>query len=962
MRLACGVLLLLFSGLAFSRTVQPVTFEPNAGQTDPRVKYLGHAGGSTVWLTERGATIGLNQKSGQAVLKLRFEGAAREPQISGEQPLPGVSNYFLGRDPVQWRTNVKQFGKVRYRDLYPGIDAIFYGDPGQIEYDFVLRPGADPSKILLAFDGADRMELEPAGDLVLTIGSLEIRNHQPRIYQEDGHGRRSVNGRFVIRGKRRAAFAIDSYDAAQTLVVDPVMTYGSYVGGSGGDYALALAADRQGNLYLAGSTNSPNFPTKAGLGNSYTSKYPVAFITKINPSLSGALSLIYSSYLGGTNEDHAEAVAVDASGNAYLTGTTFSTDFPLKNPFQSTISTALNCRATGSAAVCPHGFVSKISVDGSTLVYSSFLGGSNEDDPYAIAVDASGGAYVAGQTWSVDFPTRGSPYQTSLNGSSDGFLVRISPDGGALAYSTFFGGENDDWFNSISLDAAGVAYLAGGTLSAHFPISSNAFQMSLGGTSAAVVVKFNPTSAGAAGLIYSTYLGGAGGDSNALGVAPDGNGNIYVTGGTTSPSFPVSSGAFQSKYGGALSNDANASFLASGAGDVFVTKLTLSTQGAAQLAYSTYLGGAGNEQGSAIAVTRGGLITVVGGTDSQGFFTTPNAFQPFPFFPASVLKGFVVQIDPSQAGTLSIPYASLLGGSSTDIVYGVTIDATGSLVSVAGETFSRDLPVTLSAFQSKYGGSDGTDGDAFVARFDLSGQGPFVGAKNNRYVFANTNFMPTGLSPGLIFSLGGTGLGPDVLQGPALDANKKLATTIAGVQVLVNGAPAPLIHVSATQIDAVATYAIAGAIGSTVNVQVVNNGVGSNIPNAQVVATAPGIYSLGNNQGAIVNQDGSVNGPNNPAAKGSIISIYATGEGQLNPPGVDGQLEFGPTFPKPVAAVTVTIGGLNAPVSYAGTAPQSFDGFLQVNATIPANAPSGTIPVVLIVGGNSSAPQNVVVR
>jgi uncharacterized protein (TIGR03437 family) len=508
------------------------------------------------------------------------------------------------------------------------------------------------------------------------------------------------------------------------------------------------------------------------------------------------------------------------------------------------------------------------------------------------------------------------------------------------------------------------------SLSTHLPVTSNAFQMNLSGSSAALVAKFNAANGGAAGLIYSTYLGGAGGDSNALGVAPDANGNIYITGGTTSPNFPVSSGAFQSKYGGALSNDPNAGFFATAPGDAFVTKLTPSSQGAAQLAYSTYIGAAGNEEGSAIAVTRGGLITVVGGTDSQGFFTTPNAFQPFPYFPAGVLKGFVVQIDPSQAGALSIPYASLLGGSSTDIVYGVTIDASGSLVSVAGETFSRDIPVSPSAFQSKYGGSDGTDGDAFVTRFDLSGPGPVIGSRNNRYVFANTNFMPTGLSPGLIFSLAGTGLGPDVIQGPVLDANRKVATTIAGVQVLVNGTPAPLIHVSAAQIDAVAPYAtgaqigtIAGAVGSTVNVQVVNNGIGSNIPNAQVVATAPGIYSLGNNQGAILNQDGSVNGPNNPATKGAIISIFATGEGQLKPPGgVDGQLEFGPTFPMPVAAVSVTIGGLGALVSYAGTAPQSFDGFLQVNAAIPANAPSGAVPVVLIVGGNSSAPQNVVVR
>jgi uncharacterized protein (TIGR03437 family) len=247
-----------------------------------------------------------------------------------------------------------------------------------------------------------------------------------------------------------------------------------------------------------------------------------------------------------------------------------------------------------------------------------------------------------------------------------------------------------------------------------------------------------------------------------------------------------------------------------------------------------------------------------------------------------------------------------------------------------------------------------------VARFDLSSGGPIIGSRSNSYVFNNTNFAATGLSPGLIFSLGGTGLGPTVRQGPALDAGGKVATTIAGVQVLVGGTAAPLIHVSANQIDAVAPYEIAG--GTSANVQVVYNGMISNVPNATVVATAPGIYSLGNNQGAILNQDLSVNGPNNPAAKGSVISIFATGEGQLKPPGVDGQLESGPNLPTPVAGVSVTIGGIGAVVSYAGTAPQSFDGFLQVNATIPAGVASGAVPVVLTVGNNASAPQNVVVQ
>jgi uncharacterized protein (TIGR03437 family) len=948
-------LFLLFCGVALaSAPLQPITFEPNVGQTDSRVKYIAHAAGSTLWLTADGATLGLSRKAGQAVLKLRFEGAASEPPIAGEEPLPGVSNYFLGSDPSHWRTGVKQFGKVRYRDVYPGVDVVFYGDPERLEYDFILQPGADPAKIRLAFDGADRMTVDTEGDLVLDIGGREIRHHKPRIYQ----GRKPVNGRFVMLGDRRAGFAVDSYDASRPLIVDPIMTYGSFIGGSGGDYALALALDPRGNIYITGSTNSPDFPVKAGFGNNNRSRYPVAFVTKIDPSVVGPLSLVYSSYLGGTNEDHAQAIAVDSSGSAYIAGTTFSTDFPLKNAFQNTLSQALNC----DGDVCEHGFVSRISADGTTLVYSSFLGGSNADDPFGIAVDSSGSAYVAGQTFSADFPTRGSPYQSALSGASDGFLSKISQDGTTLVYSTFFGGESDDWFNRISLDSAGNAYLAGSTYSGHAPVTSNAFQMNLAGTSSALVVKFNAAASGAAGLVYCTYLGGTGGDTDGVGVASDGGGSIYITGGTTSPNFPVSAGAFQNKYVGARSRDPNLFFFNNAPGDAFVTKLIPSTQGAAQLAYSTYLGADGDDQGTAIAVTRGGLIAVVGGTDSVAFPVTTDAFQPFPVGTGN-LKGFLARIDPSLSGAASVRYLTLLGGTTTDILYGVGADSSGDFVAVAGETLSGDIPVTPTGYQGKYGGSRGGDGDAYVARFDLSTIGPLIGSRDNSYVFTSTSFTATGLSPGLIFSLGGTGLGPAVLQGPALDPNGKVATTIAGVQVLVNGTPAPLIHVSDTRIDAVAPYGIAGLVGGTVNVQVINNGMGSNVPNTLVVATAPGIYSLGNNQGAIRNQDGSVNGPNNPAAQGSTIQIFATGEGQLSPPGVDGQLEFGPNFPKPLASVEVTIGGIPAAaVTYAGTVGQSFDGFFQVNAVLPPGVPSGAVPVVISVGGKASLSQNVVVR
>ncbi len=927
-----------------------VNFEPNVGQTDARVKYIAHASHATLWLTSEGATFGFDLKSRRAVLKLRFEGAGPAPEISAEEPRPGVSNYFLGNDPAHWRPGVPQFGRVRYRNVYPGIDVVFYGNSRKLEYDFVLQPGADPAKIRLAFDGADRMGIDSEeGDLFLAIGAVEIRNHKPRIYQGD----KIVGGHWVIRGKRRAGFAIDSYDATNQLIVDPVLTYGTYLGGTAGEYAAAIAMDAQGNIYITGGTDSSDFPTKAGLSTSFKSKF-YAFVSKINPAASAAASLVYSSYVGGTatSGDYGQAIAVDSSGSAYVAGFTHSTDFPLNNAFQTKINTAANCGSSGQVVPCPDAFVLKLSANGGALVYSSYLGGANYDAAYGIAVDASGNAYVTGEADSADFPIRGTPYQGKLSGTSDAFLARISPDG-TLLYSTYFGGEMLDFCNGIALDSSGMVYLAGITNSTKLPVSANAYQSGLSGTSSAFVAKLNASVGGSAGLIYSTYLGGAGGDTEGFAVAADGAGNIYLTGSTTSPNFPVSTGAFaafQSKYGGAL-NDRTFFGIP---GDAFITKLNPAAGGGAQLTYSTYLGGERDEQGTAIAIDSKGQITVAGGTDSDRFPTTMDAFQPY--FSA-FLSGFIARIDPSQSGDASLLYSTVTGGTGSrdaEMIYGMAADPAGNTVVIAGEDFSTDAPVTPSAYQPVFGGADQNDGDAYIARFDFTQTGPLIGPDNKgNYVFG-ASYAPTAFAPGLIFRLVGTGLGPDVGQQPAQYPNGAYPTTLAGVQVLVNGTPAPLLYVSATKINTVAPYEIAKQVGNYVNVQVIYNGVAGNMPNELVASTAPDMF-------AITNQDNSVNAPGNPAAKGSTIIIYATGEGQLNPPGVNGQL-VGATLPTPVAQVSVTIDGKPASISYAGTVPATFDGFLQVNVTIPPGVAAGTVPVALKIGDQSSPPLNIAVQ
>jgi uncharacterized protein (TIGR03437 family) len=940
--------------------LHPVTFEPNVGQTDARAKYLAHTGNATLWLTPRGAVLrmaaGSEPKSGSVVLKLRFQGGNPAPSMEGEQPRAGVSNYFLGRDSNSWHTGVPQFGRVRYRNVYPGIDVVFYGNPQDLEYDFLVQPGADPSKIRLRFEGADGIATDASGDLTVKIASFQIRNRKPRIYQHAAGGDKLVGGGYKVLGKRCAAFSIDGYDPNQTLVVDPILRYATFLGGSGGDVANSIAMDAQGNLYVAGSTNSNNFPVKAGFMDGLSNSADVAFLAKFNPAASGADSLIYSTFLGGNYNDEAFGVAVDNSGNAYLTGRTLSADFPLKNAFQTSFSTANNCAdSSGNPTSCRHVFVTKVAASGKALVYSSYLGGTNQDEAFAIAVDVAGSAYVTGQTLSTDFPTAGSPYQSTKKGAGDVFLSQVSANGTSLVYSTYYGGAKADSANAIAVTAPGVVYIAGTTVSTDLPTSPNALQgtvNSAASTADAFVAEFKVTQGGSQGLTYATYLGGKDGSTSAAALAADSAGVVYVTGATNADDFPVSSGAFHSKYAGSLSVSGTP-----GVGDAFVTKLNPSGSGSGQLVYSTFMGGALDDQGLGIAVDSAGIITVVGQTNSLAFPVTGDAFQTYNSGPSPTEQGFVARFDPSKSGTSSLLYSTYLGGNSNDALFAVALDPAGTRVAVAGTVLSLNAPVTTpTAFQPVLGGESGTDGDAYIAVFDFSQTGPYCTA-----ILNSASLVDTGLSPGLIFTIKGTGLGPAVGQTGEI-SHGKMATTLAGVQVFVNGVAAPLLYVQQNQINAVAPYELSNQLGDSVNAQVFYNGVSSNLIADPVVIAAPAIFSLGNGQGAILNQDDSVNGPGNPAARGSTIQIYATGEGPVNPDGVDGEIVGSSNLPQPLLPVSVMIGAASATLVSASTAPNSIEGFFRVQVQVPGTASAGDNSVVLTVDRQSSTPLHVVVK
>jgi hypothetical protein len=531
----------------------PLNFEANRGQSDPRVRFLARSPGYTLFLTPAEAVLVLTRPGSQgpgeresrltedgvrvggAVLRLAFVGANPTPRVAGLEDLPGKANYFLGKDPARWRTQVPTYAKVEYRDLYPGVDLVYYGHRGQLEYDLVLQPGADPARIVLAIQGADRLDVDGQGDLVLHTAGGAVRQRKPVIYQDVDGVRRQIAGGYVLKAAHQVAFQVGVYDASRPLVIDPVLVYSTYLGGSQThEHGLGIAVDSSGNAYVTGSVSfghtSANFPTTAGAFQPAFGGSTDAFVTKLDPTGS---RLVYSTYLGGSGSDVGASIAADAAGNAFVTGRTSSTNFP-------TTVGALQPSFGGGWA---DAFVVKLDPTGSALVYSTYLGGGGGPDPVGgelpgdwgagIAVDASSNAYVVGSTSSANFPTANA-VQPASGGFHDAFVVKLDPTGSALAYSTYLGGSSRDVGVGIAVDPAGNAYVIGSTLSADFP-TANAVQPASGGFDDAFVAKLDPTGSA---LAYSTYLGGSEGEAGKA-IAVDPSGNAYVTGWTQSTDFPT---------------------------------------------------------------------------------------------------------------------------------------------------------------------------------------------------------------------------------------------------------------------------------------------------------------------------------------------------------------------------------------------------------------------------------------
>ncbi|HET9046511.1 MAG TPA: SBBP repeat-containing protein [Casimicrobiaceae bacterium] len=549
----------------------PMVFEANRGQVDPGVLYLARGDGYQVLLSADATTIRLRAAirpddlsrptpTAHALVTLTFPGAEPTSRLVAERAVASTSNYFAGDDASLRIVGIPHFERVRRTELYPGIDLVYYGSQGAMEFDFVVAPGADPARIRLCFQGVERIALDADGDLVLHTQAGDLRQHRPAIFQQEGASRRRIEGRYVLIGDNEAAIGVDDYNHAAALVIDPVLSYSTFLGGRRGyEAGTAIAVDAAGNAYVTGTTDSTDFPLISGYDTRLANGDQDVFVAKLNAT---GTALVYSTYLGGAKGiDYPTAIAVDAQGNAYVTGSTSGVDFP------TTSDAYQKAPASGGGS-----FVAKLGPAGSTLVYSSYLQGASQT---RIAVDAAGNAYIAGQAVAT-FPTTSGAFQTAARSPAGGpFVLALNASGSALRFSTFLGGSGTDTLKAMAIDAAGNVYVAGATTSADYPVR-NALQGTLRSGLDGYVSKLDP--AGAA-LVYSTYLGGSLDDSiNALAI--DSAGNAYVAGETYSADFPTRNAAQSVKSGQHLVNSSQ--------GNAFVAKLSAT---GSSLTYSTFLGG-----------------------------------------------------------------------------------------------------------------------------------------------------------------------------------------------------------------------------------------------------------------------------------------------------------------------------------------------------------------------------------
>lgn len=857
----------------------PLSFEANRGQTDASAKYVARGQGYALFLTEDAAVLELPQ----SVVRMHLLGARKSAQIAGEEPQGGSINYLMGTDARQWHTGARTFGRVRYPEIYPGVDLVYYGNQRQLEYDFIVAPGTDPARVALTFEGATA-RVDEHGDLALAAHGDRLSLHRPVVYQMEGNERRAIDGSYVV-ARNQVHFRVGAYDHGKALIIDPVLSYETYLGGNNYDYIGAsggpdaygtlqgqgIAVDSQGNVYVAGTTVSLNFPLKNPYQSTAKQKsgYGTVFVTKLNPT---GTAFVYSTFLGGSVIDEGVSIAVDAAGSAYVVGNTLSPDFPVTaNAFQKVCSPELNNGAIVSGCgyeANGNAFVTKLSADGQSLVYSTFLGGDDSqggDTAMGVAVDGKGQAYVVGTSSdacaSSDpsyycFPTTtGAFVNGSENGNGpgasnmhEGFLSVFNAAGSGLVYSTLLSHTVPDGSGlngaAVALDPAGNIYIAGTTNSGNLSTTVGAFQTTSGPTVStnngavtiyerALVAKFSPVGGTSPStLMYLTYLGGTTttGVNYPTAIAADASGSAYVFGPSSSESdLPTTAGAYQTTCGG---------------GSAYLAKLN--PTGSA-LAWATCFGGASNgtvSNTSQVVLDAKGNVYIAG----SGANNLPQV-NPIQSNNGGTTQAFIAELDPTGSKLLFSTLVGDGGALGGQYATGLAIDA-GNNLYLAGQTYSNDLPVTAGAAQSTYGGGAW---DGFIARIAATVATTTTVSASSASVVAGspvtltaTVVGPTGSAAptgSVAFMNGGTTLGTQSLNGTGTavytDSSLPVGTdsvtavyagdtlnagsTSAAVSVTVTPAPvatstkltaAPATAVSGTSVTLTAT--VSPATGSTV--------------------------------------------------------------------------------------------------------------------------------------------------
>ena len=763
----------------------PLTFVPNAGQTDPAVGFQAETRGGTLFFMPSEVVLALPQTASAArppsgrdldasrdrgaftdsgvpvhFVRLRFLGAAARPEIVGAEPLPGTYSTFRGGDPARWRSGLPTYGAIAYRGLYPGIELRYEGVEGRVKGTYHVEPGADPSRIRWTYAGAKPARTDRAGNLLVAPrgGGTVVMEQAPAAWQQSAGRRLPVAARYAVAADGSIGFALpNGYDCTRPLVIDPTLTYSTYLGGGGEDVGYDIAVDASGAAYVTGYTLSIDFPTKGAFdpgcgtdGNCDGFAFTDAFVAKMNPSLSGAASLVFSTYVGGSGNDYGLRIAVDGAGASYVTGLARASFPTTANAFQQTYGGAPGADA----------FLIKLSADGSQLLYSTYLGGSDGDGAWGIALDAASNVYITGRTFSVNFPTtvgaldRVCGTDGTCNGVSDAFVAKfnLAASGAAsLVYSTYLGGSGEDQGFGIAVDAANNAYVTGRTKSIDFPTAGGPYQGASGGDYDAFLAKLN--AAGSA-LSYATYFGGSGYEDG-YGIALGSSNRVYVVGTTFSSNLPTTPGAFQPAFGGL--------------NDAYLAKLDPAAAGAASLVYSTYVGGNDDDQGYGLAVDGSDVAYVAGFARSPNFPVAGGPFQPVN---GGVWDGFVMKVNPALSGAASLLYSTYLGGLSTDAGYGLALDASRN-VYLTGQTFSSGSFPTVNPFQASLGGGS----DVFVARID------------NAATAANLSVVQTGAPDPVAVGSDLTYTVTVTNGGPSATTGVRLTDVVTGAATFVSASP-----------------------------------------------------------------------------------------------------------------------------------------------------------------------------